>query len=378
MPASWFVGGQEGLESARLSVSSPGRSLSPRPPSAPFLFFLLRAFVTVQTSSPRTTRPAYRTLSYQGTAEIMPVQTQSRNQPVTTSDPFGDPNAIRVVPPVPPKVPSKRDTGMDNQRELTNARNQDPHRAKPIRSQTQQTVRSVDSFLLCPFQQVLIISGHPLATVVPKSLLVAPCLKTLPRCRLSQKSPSPPSVARRAPPMRTLSIASIFQALGLVRLRSCFPPAPHQPQNPATNFSPQCFITMVHLTPAPPHVIGTKLRHQWPRGQRRQSGQSKRISGPQRSRPNSSPLPGRLTRLPKRGASTSPSPSKTFLQGADTATTIALNTQATRVGPKKLLVGAKQLPAGPPSHHPSPSSFRALTQNSSPQNPRRPSHQAWA
>ena len=90
-----------------------------------------------------------------------------------------------------------------------------------------------------------------------------------------------------------------------------------------------------------------------------------------------SPLPGSmLMRLPKRGVSTSPSPSRTFLQVVDTATTIALITQATRVGPKKLLVGAKQLPAGPPSHHPNPSSFRALTPNSSLQNPRRPSHQA--
>lgn len=205
------------MESARLSVSSLGRSPSPRSPSVPFLFFLLPVFVRYKYPLPTITRPACRTLSYQGAPEIMPVQTQSRNQPVTTSDPFGDPNAIRLVPPVPPKVPSKRDTGMDNQRELTNGRGQDPHRAKPIRSQTQQTVRSVDHFLPRSFQRALIIFVPPLATVVPKFPLVAPCLKTPPQYRQSQKNPSPPSVARRVPPMRTLSIASIFQALGLVR-----------------------------------------------------------------------------------------------------------------------------------------------------------------
>ena len=70
----------------------------------------------------------------------MPVQTRSRNQPVTTSDPFGDPNGIRSVPPLPPKVPSKRDIGMDNQKEPANTRSQDPPRSKPVRSQTQQHV----------------------------------------------------------------------------------------------------------------------------------------------------------------------------------------------------------------------------------------------
>jgi len=34
---------------------------------------------------------------------------------------------------------------MDTQKEATNARNQEPHRAKPIRSQTQQNVGSVDN-----------------------------------------------------------------------------------------------------------------------------------------------------------------------------------------------------------------------------------------
>lgn len=68
----------------------------------------------------------------------MPVQTRTRNQPAPAPDPFSDPNAIRLVPPLPPKVPSKRDTAMDNHREPTNTRSLDPHRAKPIRSQTQQ------------------------------------------------------------------------------------------------------------------------------------------------------------------------------------------------------------------------------------------------
>ena len=81
--------------------------------------------------------------SYQGTPETMPVQTQSRNQPVSTSDPFDDPNAIRLVPSLPPKASSKRDAGMDTQRDATNTRSQDPRRAKPNRSQTQQDVRSV-------------------------------------------------------------------------------------------------------------------------------------------------------------------------------------------------------------------------------------------
>lgn len=72
-----------------------------------------------------------------------------------------------------------------------------------------------------------------------------------------------------------------------------------------------------------------------------------------------SPPGRRLTRLLKHGVSTNPNPSKTFLQGEDTATTIALITQVTRVGPKRLLVGAKQLPAGPTSHHLNLSSFQA-------------------
>jgi len=70
----------------------------------------------------------------------MPVQTRSRNQPVTTSDPFGDPNVIRLAPPLPPKVPSKRDIGMDSQKEPANTRTQEPHRSKPVRSQTQQNI----------------------------------------------------------------------------------------------------------------------------------------------------------------------------------------------------------------------------------------------
>jgi len=74
---------------------------------------------------------------------IMPVQTKSRNKSGPTSDPFDDPNAIRVVPSLPPKVPSKRDVGPDTQRDAANTRNQDPQRARPIRSQTQQNVGSV-------------------------------------------------------------------------------------------------------------------------------------------------------------------------------------------------------------------------------------------
>lgn len=201
------------------------RSVALSPPGLhqlPFPFSYCRFSSGYKSPLLPITRPACRTLSYQAAPEIMPVQTQSRNQPVTTSDPFGDPNAIRLVPPVPPKVPSKRDTGMDNQRELTNARGQDPHRTKPIRSQTQQTVRSVDHFLPRSFQRALIVFVHPLATVVPKPPLVAPCPKIPPQYHLSQKNQSP-SVARRVPPMRTLSIASIFQALGLVRPRPRLP-----------------------------------------------------------------------------------------------------------------------------------------------------------
>lgn len=150
----------------------------------------------------------------------MPVQTQSRNQPKTTPDPFSDPNAIRLLPPPPPKVPSKREPAMDDQREATDPRSQGTHRAKPIRSQTQQAVRSVDHLRLLRFDLPSLI----LATAVPKSLLlVAPYLKTPPQCHPSRKNPSLPSEARRAPPMQTLSIASIFQALVLVRLFSYLP-----------------------------------------------------------------------------------------------------------------------------------------------------------
>lgn len=51
---------------------------------------------------------------------------------------------------------------MDNQRESPSTRNQDPHRAKPIRSQTQQTVRSVDHFSILRFGEYsLSLSSHP-------------------------------------------------------------------------------------------------------------------------------------------------------------------------------------------------------------------------
>ena len=88
-----------------------------------------------------------------------------------------------------------------------------------------------------------LLSPSTLATVAPKSLLpVAPYLKTPPQCRLSQKkrNPSRPSArAKRTPPMQTLSIASIFQALVLVRRR--FPP-----QNPVTDF---CCLVLHHDGP---------------------------------------------------------------------------------------------------------------------------------
>ena len=171
----------------------------------------------------------------------MPVQTQSRNQPVPTSDPFGDPNAIRVVPPLPPKVPPKRKTGMDNQKEAANTRNQDLHRAKPIRSQTQQNVGSVDHFSILRCDEYSLSLPPTLAMAVPKSLPVALCLKTPLQYHLSQKNPSPSAQARRAPPMRTLSIASIFQALAPVRPRSCLPRRLLKPQNLMTNLFPPVF-----------------------------------------------------------------------------------------------------------------------------------------
>ena len=75
----------------------------------------------------------------------MPVQTQTRSQPVPANDPFGDQNPVRLVST---KVHTKRDTAADNHRETATPRGQDPHRAKPIRSQTQQPVGSVDHFNL--------------------------------------------------------------------------------------------------------------------------------------------------------------------------------------------------------------------------------------
>lgn len=162
----------------------------------------------------------------------MPVQTQSRNQPGTTPDPFSDPSAIRLVPPLPPKVPSKRETGMDSQRETTNTRSQDPHRVKPIRSQTQQTVGSVDHLHLLRFDEYsLFLTSLIAAAAVPKSLLpVAPYLKTPRQYHPSRKNPSLPSAqARRAPLTQTLSIVSILQALVPVRLCSYLPYSPIHP-----------------------------------------------------------------------------------------------------------------------------------------------------
>jgi hypothetical protein len=155
----------------------------------------------------------------------MPGQTQGRNRSGSTPDPFGDPNAVGLVPPLPPKVPSKRDTGAD----ATNPRKQDSHRAKPIRSQTQQNVGLVNHLCILRLDEYSWLLPSPtLATAVPKSLLpVAPYLKTLRQCHLSQKNPSRPSAqARRISPTQTLSIASIFQALVLVRPRFCLPKGP--------------------------------------------------------------------------------------------------------------------------------------------------------
>lgn len=154
----------------------------------------------------------------------MPVQTQTRNQPIPSSDPFGDPNAVRLVPPPPPKVSSKRDAPTDGHRDATNTRGQDPHRTKPIRSQTHQNVGSVDHFCVRSSRSVLTISTtFAVGTVAPRFLPVAPYPRTLRQRHLSQKNPSLPSAqARRAPPMRTLSIASIFQALAQVRAHFCF------------------------------------------------------------------------------------------------------------------------------------------------------------
>jgi len=131
--------GQEQLNSARPFV--PSHSRLP-PPSTTSLFSVADASpgydLRFPESNGRLISPPL--ISYPG---IMPVQTKSRNKSGPTSDPFDDPNAIRVVPPVPPKVPSKRDVGADTQRDATNARNQEPQRARPIRSQTQQNVGSV-------------------------------------------------------------------------------------------------------------------------------------------------------------------------------------------------------------------------------------------
>jgi hypothetical protein len=156
-------------------------------------------------------------------SEIMPVQTQTRNQPAPTPDPFGDPNAVRLVPPLPPKVSSKRDAAVDGHRETANSRSQDPHRAKPIRSQTHQNVGSVEHLCVRSSRSVLTITTSSIvAAVVLRLLPAAPYPKTLRQRHLSQKNPSLPSAqARRAPPMRTLSIASILQALARVRTHFC-------------------------------------------------------------------------------------------------------------------------------------------------------------
>lgn len=82
----------------------------------------------------------------------MPVQTHSRNKSAPIPDPF-DENAVRLVPPVPPKVPSKRDAAMDAKKDATKARSQDSPRARPIRSQTQQNVGLVDHLCVLPLDK---------------------------------------------------------------------------------------------------------------------------------------------------------------------------------------------------------------------------------
>ena len=135
-----FGTGPRELVSARPSVSSHGRSFLQRPSTPTFPLRPLRQginFTSPESAGWFVSPPS------SGTPGMMPVQTKSRNQSGPTSDPFDDPNAIRVVPPPPPKVPSKRDTGMDTKKDASNTRNQDSQRAKPIRSQTQQNVGSV-------------------------------------------------------------------------------------------------------------------------------------------------------------------------------------------------------------------------------------------
>lgn len=74
---------------------------------------------------------------------------------------------------------------------------------------------------------------------VLKLLPVAPYPKTLRRRRLSQRNPSRPSAqARKAPPMRMLSIASIIQALARVCARFLLLRWLHLPQNLMTDVPP--------------------------------------------------------------------------------------------------------------------------------------------
>ena len=121
----------------------------------------------------------------------MPVQTQTRSQAVP-SDPFGDQNPIRLVSPHSQKLPSKRDVATDNNREATNNRGQDPRRTKPIRSQTQQSVGSVD---------------HPCtpscSALIDSTFL--PCSNgrsQVPRRSLSQDSAPAPPVPEKSKPSK--------------------------------------------------------------------------------------------------------------------------------------------------------------------------------
>lgn len=150
------------LKAKRVRFGSPVRLLarSPFPPDYHQLFIFLRRFFTrVRINNFRQNREISHLTSFiPGAPEIMPVQTQTRTQPAPSSDPFHDPNSIKLVSPPPPKVPSKRDAATGGHRETTNTRSQDPHRAKPVRSQTHQNVGSVGHSHVRYSRSVFIVS----------------------------------------------------------------------------------------------------------------------------------------------------------------------------------------------------------------------------
>jgi hypothetical protein len=205
----------------KVEFGSPVRLLLARSPFSPdhhhLLIFSTADFHQSISKLPQTQETCPRlTLCISVPLETMPVQTQTRTQPAPTSDPFSDPNPIRLVAP---KVSSKRDTAVDNHREPTSTRAQDPHRSKPTRSQTQQPIGSAgDLSILLRVQCSFFLSSPTVATAAHRfPLLVVLYPKTLPQRRPSQKKPRTPSAqARRSPHTQTLSIASIFQALARV------------------------------------------------------------------------------------------------------------------------------------------------------------------